>query len=130
MTRTVPPALDAHHALGEYHAWAALDGANRVAQAAAVAELPDADARAHAARLAAALGEVLAELAGLRRLLAGLALPCPVCSHAEPIGGCRCAGPREAPAPPCPCESARMMRRAAAEARALGAGRPRLSPVR
>lgn len=129
MTRTVRPDADAHHALGEYHAWAALADADQLARAGAVAELPHADARAHAARLAAALADVLAELRGLRELLAGLSLPCPECGHGEPAGACRCDGPRRLDAVPCPCEAARMAVRAEAEARALG-GRPYLSPVR
>jgi hypothetical protein len=64
--RAVPPSADAHHQLGEYHAYAALAGL-------AGAEVAEAETGAslavHAARLAAVLGELLAENAGLRVII-------------------------------------------------------------
>lgn len=61
------PSDDAHHILSEFHHWAALAGAagRKVADADSCAS-----AEVHAARLAAALGDVLAELAECRHLAA------------------------------------------------------------
>lgn len=63
----VPAAADAHHALSEYHAYAAIAVlcGDRAAEAETAAPLP-----VHAARLAAALGDAFAELAWLRVIAA------------------------------------------------------------
>jgi hypothetical protein len=63
----VPRSADAHHQLGEYHAYAAIAA---VMGPDVATEETGAPLHVHAARLAAVLGELLAENAALRVIAA------------------------------------------------------------
>lgn len=110
---------DAHHVLSEWHRFAALAGA---ASARAAEAETGAPAAVHAARLAAALGDVLADLAAAELRAAPVAVLCHWCGHGAPRPECGCEdGPGNAE--PCPCAAER------AQAADAEGARPALSLI-
>jgi len=113
--RAPRPSADAHHVLSEWHHYGALAAACSPQLAAAETGAP---AEVHAARLGAALGDVLAELAAVQVLAAHM-VPCAWCEHADAAAGCGCEdGPGNLT--PCPCNAARQLAEAEAQAEQLG----------